>query len=169
LTGGDATGTYNVVSDGSNVFELATTGGASSKQLMAAAGKTTWTDQVLEARIKIKAFTGSSSSYIAALAGRMTDANNYYCMALRSDGKIAIRNSGGAIGNSVSSGIVTGTWYSVKFTIIGSTLTAYLKDATTGQYTMVTQSSDTALLNGGVGLVVSSADAEFDDVVVTAP
>jgi hypothetical protein len=34
---------------------------------------------------------------------------------------------------------------------------------------MMIQASDSTLANGGVGLVVSSAEAEFDDVVVTAP
>jgi hypothetical protein len=165
--GGDATGTYTVASDGSSVFDLATTGGSSSKQLLAAAGTTTWTNQVLQARIKVKSFSGSSSSYIAALAGRMIDANNYYCVALRSDGKLSIRDANGAIGNSLSANIVAGTWYTVKLSIIGSALTASVTDPT--NTTMMIQASDSTLANGGVGLVVSSAEAEFDDVVVTAP
>jgi hypothetical protein len=97
----------------------------------------------------------------------MIDANNYYCVALRSDGKLSIRDANGAIGNSLSANIVAGTWYTVKLSIIGSALTASVTDPT--NTTMMIQASDSTLANGGVGLVVSSAEAEFDDVVVTAP
>jgi hypothetical protein len=96
----------------------------------------------------------------------MTDASHFYYVALRSDGKvvIAINNAGtSTLSGAISAGIVTGTWYTVKLTIVGSTLTAYINGA------MVAQASDATLTNGGVGLIVDNANAEFDDVVVTAP
>ena len=58
----------------------------------------------------------------------MQDANDFYCVALRSDGKVAIRadigGSSNTLGSSVSYGVATGTWYTVQLEVIGATITA---------------------------------------------
>lgn len=162
----NGTGTAAVVTDGSQVYELTN---LTSKVYLAAAGKVTWTDQVISARIKILSFNGSSSSYYAGLCGRLADASNYYCAALRSDGKLAVRadiaGSSNTLGNSVtvSPVIAPGTFYTVKLEIIGSTISVYLNGA------LVDTVTDASIPAGGVGLLVANADAEFDDVSVTSP
>jgi len=161
IINGDAT--FTATTDGSRVMNINST---MTKISAAANGSTAWTDQVLQARIKINSFNGSSTSYLAGLAGRMTDATHYYYVALRSDGKMAIRinNDGNtSLSSAIDTGIVTGTWYTVKFSLIGPTLTAFING------TQMAQVSNATLTNGGVGLIVENANAVFDDVVVTAP
>ena len=89
-----------------------------SKVFLAAAGDITWTNVIVQARIKILSFNGSSTSYYAGLCARVQDANNYYCVTLRSNGSVSIRGdiggSSNSIGSSNSYGVVTGTWYTVQ-------------------------------------------------------
>ena len=158
---GDAT--HTVITDGSHVYNLDS---SMTKLSVAASGAVTWTDQVVEARLKIISFTGSSSSYAASICARVSDAAHFYYLAIRSDGKLAIKiNDSGnsSLSSAIDSGIALGTWTTIKLSVVGSTLTAYVNG------TMVAQVSDTALTAGGVGLSVESTNAEFDDVVVTAP
>jgi hypothetical protein len=158
-------GTAMVIIDGTHVYELTN---LTSKVYLSAAGSVTWTNQVISASIKILSFNGSSSSYYVGLCGRVADGSNYYCAALRSDGKLAIRadlaGSSTTLGNSVnvSPAITTGTFYTVKMEILGSTINVYLNGML--QDTV----SDTTIVAGGVGLLVANADAEFDDVLVTS-
>lgn len=160
LTNGAAGGTATIGTDGSHVYELNMT----MSKVFLAAGNGSWGDQTISARIKPLSFTGSSSSYFAGLCGRVADASNFYCVALRSDGKLSIRDGGGAIGTpgSVSSNIATGTWYTVKLEIIGTTINAYLNGT-------LVDTAVASIAKGGVGLAVENTDAEFDDVTVTAP
>jgi pectate lyase len=162
----DGPGTAAITTDGSHVYELTC---LMSKVTLAAAGNVTWTNQVISARIKILAFNGSSSSYYAGLCGRLADVDDYYCVTLRSDGKLSIRadiaGSSGTLGSSVSvsPAITTGTFYTVELEIVGSTINAYLNGV------LVDTVTDASIAAGGVGLVVDNADAEFDDVTVSSP
>ena len=54
------------------------------------AGSTTWTDQIVEARGKVLAFAGQSTSYYAAIFARY-NGTDYYSLLLRSDGKLVVR------------------------------------------------------------------------------
>ncbi len=121
----NAVGTASLKTDGSQVYDLSY---LMSKVFLSAAGDASWTDVIVQARIKIVSFNGSSSSYYAGLCARLADANNYYCVTLRSDGKVAIRGdiagSSSSIGDSVTYGVATGTWYTVQLEVVGSTITA---------------------------------------------
>ena len=154
-------GTWAVTQDGSHVYAQQASGTGSSV-LLSAAGSTTWTDQIIEVRVKVLSFGGSSSSYFAAIYGRFTGAD-YYALVLRSDGKLAIRKDKSTLGSAVDAGIVAGTWYTLRFEIVGTTLKAYvdgvLKDSET----------DATLSAGGIALGTINATAEFDDVRVTSP
>jgi hypothetical protein len=163
----DSTGMIGVASikaDGSNVYDLDV---SMSKVFLAAAGNVAWTDVVVQARVKIISFNGSSSSYYAGICARVQDAMNYYCGILRSDGKLSVRGeiggSGSTLGSAVSAGITTGTWYTVKLQASGSTLTFYVNG------TLMDTVTDTSLATGGIALAVDNGDAEFDDVRVTVP
>jgi hypothetical protein len=118
--------------------------------------------------VKVLAFTGGSSSDVAAICARLTDANHFYYFAIQSDGKgkIKIQNNGNSsIGSSIDIGFQANTWYTLKLMLVGSSLTAYVNGQMVGAVV-----TDSTLAMGGVGLMVQRTNAEFDDVVVrTAP
>jgi hypothetical protein len=163
-------GTATVASDGSGVYDLSY---LMSKVFLAAAGDISWTNVVVQARIKILSFNGSSSSYYAGLCARVEDANNYYCVTLRSDAKVAIRGdiggSSNSIGSSVSYAVATGTWYTVQLQVVGGTITASINGTPVLPKTGDPAITDSSLASGGIALIVDNADAEFDDVSVAVP
>lgn len=154
-------GTWAIVTDGSKAYAQ-TASGAGSTVLLSAAGSTAWTDQIVEARVKVLAFSGQGTSYYAGIFARY-DGTDYYSLLLRSDGKLVIRKDTSSIGNAVSAGIATGTWYTVRFEVVGSTLKAYLNGVLQSTVT------DTTLTAGGIAVSVDNTTAEFDDVKVTKP
>jgi len=159
---GDAT--HMVVADGANhVFEL---NSMMSKQSLAAYTPTGATsDHSIEARVKVLSWNGSSSSYIAALCARLSSGSSFYYLAIQSnDGKLKIKYNNGSnssIGSSLEGQFVLNTWITLKFTVVGSTLTAYANG------TMIGQETDSTITSGtSIGLLVDNARAQFDDVVV---
>ena len=75
------------------------------------------------------------------------------------------RNSASsAIGAGVTAAVAPGTWVTIGLKIAGSTVTAYIGDATTPP--ILTGTSST-LLKGGIALGCSDGPCSFDDVVVT--
>ena len=163
---GDAT--HTVVADGAtnHAFNLNST---MSKQSLAAYAPTGATaDHVIEARVKVLNWTGSSSSYVAAICARLSDGTHFYYLAIQSnDGKLKIKYNNGSnssIGSSLDGQFALNTWITLKLSVVGSTLTAYVND------TMLAQETDTNITTGtSVGLMVENANALFDDVVVRAP
>jgi pectate lyase len=164
----DGPGTASIASDGSSVYDLSC---LMSKVFLAAAGDIGWTNVAVQARIKILSFSGSSSSYYAGLCARVQDANNYYCVTLRSDAKVAIRGdiggSSNSLGSSVSYAVTTGTWFTVQLQVIGSTITASINGTPVLPKTGDPAITDSSLASGGIALIVDNADAEFDDVSAT--
>ena len=140
---------------------------------LAAAGDVSWTNVSVQARIKVLSFNGSSSSYYAGVCARVEDADNYYCVTLRSDAKVAIRGdiggSSNSLGSSVSYGVAAGTWYTVRLEVVGSTITASINGTPVLPKTGDPAISDASLATGGIALIVDNADAEFDDVSVSTP
>lgn len=162
-------GTATVKTDGTSVYDLAD---PMSKVFLAAAGDVAWTNVVVQARVKIVSWAGSSSSDYAGVCARMADADNYTCFTLRGDGKVALREdvagSSGSVGSSVAASLTAGTWYKVTLQIAGNSVTASLDDMM-----VLPKSGDTAAApgsaTGGIALVADNAEAEFDDVKVTVP
>ncbi len=158
---------HGVIADGSNhVFQLNST---MSKQSLAAYAPTGATsDHSIEARVKVVSWNGSSSSYIAALCARLSSGSSFYYLAIQSnDGKLKIKYNNGSnssIGSSLDGGFAVNTWITLKFSVVGSTLTAYANGMMIGQETDATITTGTS-----VGLLVDNANAYFDDVVVRAP
>jgi len=163
-------GTAAIATDGSSVYDLSC---LMSKVFLAAAGDVSWTNVIVQARIKIVSFNGSSSSYYAGLCARVQDANNYYCVTLRSDAKVAIRGdiagSSNSIGSSNSYGVATGTWYTVQLEIVGSTITASINGTAVLPKSGDPAITDASLASGGIALIVDNSEAEFDDVSVMTP
>lgn len=163
-------GTVMSATDGSTVFEINC---PMSKVCLAANGDVNWTDVIVTAKVKILSFNGSSSSYYAAVCARVADADDWYCVTLRSDGNVAIRGdiagSSGSIGSSASASIVTGTWYTVQLEVVGSTITASLNGTPVLPKSGSSAITDSSVTHGGVGLAVDNGVVEFDDVTVTTP
>jgi len=163
---GDAT--HTVVADGAtnHAFNLNST---MSKQSLAAYAPTGATaNQVIEARVKVLNWTGSSSSYVAAICARLSDGTHFYYLAIQSnDGNLKIKYNNGSnssIGSSIDGQFALNTWITLKLSVVGSTLTAYVNGA------MLAQETDTNITSGNsVGLMVENANALFDDVFVRAP
>jgi hypothetical protein len=139
----------------------------SSTPDLATAGDVAWSDVVVEADMKILAFNGSSSSYMAGLCVRVKDAANFYLIGVRSnDGKLGLRRYAEGGTNLVQSDFdegKTGDWYHLKVEAIGSTLSAYLDG------TMMFSETDDTHASGGIALCTVRASASFDNVRVTAP
>lgn len=162
------TGDWSVASDGSFVYRQGT---VVNTLRVASAGSAAWQNQSVQARVKVLAFGGTtvSSSYFAAIYARYTDGDNHYYLALRSDGKISIRRkiagSNASIGSAITPGalIATGTWYTVKLEIVGTTLSSSVDGVL---YESVT---DTSFASGKAGVGSTNASVVFDDVVVRLP
>jgi hypothetical protein len=101
------------------------------------------------------------------------DADNYYCVTLRSDTKVAIRGdiggSSNSIGSSNSYGVATGVWYTVQLEVVGSTITASINGTPVLPKSGDPTITDASLASGGIALIVDNTEAEFDDVSATTP
>jgi pectate lyase len=150
---------WSVKTDGaSKVFAQ---GAAVSDWVIAVSGSYKWTDQTVQAKVKFTASPG-----IVGVFARVQDLQNYYVLYL--DGSNIILR--GRVANKqltsvkVKTKTVEGTWYTLKLSVAGSTLTGYLD----GMQLVTT--TDTGVKAGGVGVGTDdSATAEFDDVTVTTP
>ena len=162
-------GTATVKTDGTKVYDLAE---PMSKVYLAAAGDVAWTNVIVQARVKIVSWAGSSSSDYAGICGRLADVDNYTCITLRGDTKVALREdvggSGSSVGSSATANLTAGTWYQVTLTINGGSVTASVNGMM-----LLPKTGDPAAAPGspagGIALVVANAEAEFDDVKVTVP
>jgi hypothetical protein len=77
---------------------------------------------------------------------------------------IRINDDGNStLGSATDAGIAVNSWYTVRFSVIGSTLTAYVDGR------MIVSVTDPTFATGGVGLAATNANAVFDDLVVTRP
>ena len=152
---------WAVVMDDTNVYEQGPP--QVNMDRFSSAGDAEWTDVSVEARVKVTAFNGSSSSYFAGVYARIQSASNYYSFALRSDGKVSIRKGGSNLGSAEDAGIVEGEYFDVKFVARGSTLTGFVNG------TQVTEVTDASIPSGAIGVGTRNTSAMFDDVLVTIP
>jgi hypothetical protein len=165
---GQGPGTHTVIADGSQVFSLTDLSVAAGDrdQHVVAAGNLAWTDVVIEARVKPLMYAGTDTAFIAAICARLTDLDHFYYFGIQGDGrgKIKIQNSGNSsLSSSINFSYVANTWYTLKLSVVGPTITAYING------TMVGQETDSTLTVGAVGVMVQEASAVFDDIVVRAP
>jgi hypothetical protein len=161
----NTTGDWSVVMDGATKVYKQNT--LTNNFRVAANGNVAWTDMTIEAKVKVLAFGGQGTSYFAAVYARFRDVDNHYYLALRTDGRLAIRakvgGSNSTLGSAFDGPVAPNTWYTVKLEVVGSTLRAYLDGALKGMVT------DTSVTSGGIAVGATNATAEFDDVRVTGP
>lgn len=150
----------------SNVFSQSDDG--PSDTLLAVAGDVSWRDVRVEADFKVLAFNGSSSSYMAGLCLRLTDAENFYLVGLRGDSNqhIGIRLFGDnntTLSESEEFSGVENQWYRLRVDAIGSALSVFVDGE------LVLEQTDAEHPAGGIGLCTTRATAVFDNILVTAP
>src|SRR5262249_8542212 len=122
-------GSWAVIPDpdgGTNVFAQTTTSGDAK----ASAGSAAWTDQVVEAKVKITSFNGSNR--FAAVFARFQDPSNYYFVALRSNGTLQLSRLVNGAATAIATkqfAVQTGTLYTVRLEAIGSSLRVFVDGA----------------------------------------
>ncbi|HKP55693.1 MAG TPA: family 16 glycoside hydrolase, partial [Polyangiales bacterium] len=126
--------------------------------IIAAAGDYRWTDQVVEAKVKITSEPGK-----AGIFARLRDLENYYFLYLDGGSNIVLRkrvdNSSSDI-QKVKIETKQGTWYTLKLSVVGDTLQGYLDGK------MMVSGTEGTVKTGGIGVGTSDCTAQFDDVKV---
>ncbi|WP_249714313.1 pectate lyase family protein [Rhizomonospora bruguierae] len=152
-------GTWTVVTDGTPVYQQSNNG---SELARAFAGDTGWTDYQLQARVKPLSFNGSGR--LVAIAARSSSDTKMYRLALLNSGRAELQAVNGSsitvIGGAALS-VNTGTWYTLRIEMSGSTIRGLVNGA------QVAAGTNTQQTAGRIALVTSYASASFDDVAVT--
>ena len=129
-----------------------------SDWVIAVSGDYRWTDQVVEARVKITSEPGK-----AGIFARVRDIRNYYFLYLDGGSNIVLRkrvdNSSSDV-QKVKIETDADTWYTLKLSVVGDKLEGYLDGE------MLVSGSDTGVETGGVGVGTADCTAQFDDVTV---
>lgn len=165
-------GTWAIVDDaGDGVYQ----GGNGSEESYA--GDTAWTDQTVEANVKVTSFGGTSDSYRAGIIARRNGSSNFYAFAIGGDGNLTLRKSTSAPSGSsgtcgaIASGIDATKWFTLKMSVSGAAGSVKIKTYLNGvlKHDCTTTSSTVASGSAGVLTYGSSTVARFDDVSVTTP
>lgn len=127
-------------------------------------GDASWTNYSVQADVYVDDFNGSNRVYIA---GRYTDADNFYAASLynKKGGALEIRkNVNGSmktLATKKNYKLDTHTWYRVKLELSGSEIKMYVNDK------LELSATDSSLTAGAIGLVTSKTTAQFDNVIVS--
>ncbi|MEU4746100.1 hypothetical protein AB0G02_37340 [Actinosynnema sp. NPDC023658] len=150
-------GSWSVVVDGSRAWRQS----ATSSDARALAG-TAWSGQSVQARVKPTGFNGTGRH--VGVTARARDTGNYYYLGLTNAGSVVLgkRVGGGFTAlASAPAAVTTGTWYTLRLEVFGSTLRGFLDG------TAAVTATDSTFGSGRVGLAAYYASASFDDVLVT--
>jgi pectate lyase len=156
-TGWTPTGTWSIVTDGSKVYKNTYDAGLG----VSSAGSSTWTDYAVEARVKPLTWNGTAR--FISVFGRYTDSSNSYFVVLRSSNVLELKKVVAGSSTLITSKAYTvtaGNWYTVKLTMVGSSL----KVAING--TQELAATDTQFASGKIAIGTSYATGQFDDVDV---
>jgi hypothetical protein len=145
----------------------------------ATAGSTSWTDQTVEAKVKVIAFGGADNTYKAGVVGRFSSGSAYYQLVLNRDGNLEILRAGSALtGTSGTCGALTSglganpinTWATLKMKISGtSTVRIQTWYNGTAKHDCNTTGSPVGSGSAGVVTVGANTDSYFDDFAVSTP
>ncbi|NOU69392.1 cellulase family glycosylhydrolase [Paenibacillus sp. LMG 31461] len=154
-------GNFSVVSDvyGSKAYlsDNADKGGTKS-----VAGTSTWTNYSVEAKGKMETASGRMG-----LVARFIDYNNYYTMTYDNFTKKVYLSKlqNGSITDLAISAAITplaaGTYHTLRFTVVGNTLQAYVNG------NPILSATDSTFSAGKIGVYTHMLKAYFDDVVVS--
>jgi hypothetical protein len=133
-----------------------------------AGGDDRWTDQLVEATVKIGSVLDQTCRI--GLAARFTDVRNYYFLQLGADGRLRARtNVNGSTADltpsSTGAPLAPGNVFRLGLGAKGSTITTYLNGTAVASAT----DPNPVHANGGIALGLQCIGATFDDVRVTRP
>jgi hypothetical protein len=168
-------GTWTLGSDPSAVY----VGGLDSAR--STAGAASWTNQTVQARMKILHFDSATSSYRAGIVARFGGSTSYYSFQLDGAGDLRLLRgtstvSGTGTCGTIAANLAAGTWYTLKIAATGPNNNARLVTSYSVNGTTFTPAHDCTLTSStlsagsaGVITVGTNTNAEFDDFAVTAP
>lgn len=123
------------------------------------------TDQVVEARARLRAFGAGSDPWFGIVSGAV-DADTYTYVTLRRSNTISLRKVDGANITQLGQAPLTitpGAWYRLRLETIGNHVRVYVN----GQ--LVIEAIDNAPTAGQAGLVTYHTQADFDDFNAVVP
>ena len=124
-----------------------------------------YTDQIVEARVRPRAFNAAGSPWFGLMA-RYRHPNNYVYVSLRSSNTLTLRKvqSGTVVQlGSAALTVTPNTWYTVRLEAVGSRLRAYVNRR------LVLEGTDPQPTFGRVGLVTYRAAADYDNIRAVVP
>jgi len=162
-------GTWSVIDDGGAVYRGANGSGN------AIAGSPAWTDQTVEARVKVMQFGNDKPGFRAGVIARYANATSFYVFLIDGAGSLRVLKDGDVPGgHSGACGKIdanpTPGWHTLKLAVSGSTsvrLQTFLDGAPVHDCT----STAGPIPAGAAGAYVYGANTivEFDDVRVSTP
>ena len=154
-----ATGSFSIVSDGSKALYT-----DSGNWAIAAAGSTTWTNYKVTASVKAASTTGHSR-----VIARYRDTNNFYACGLDHGGYLYLGKYTSGTWTDLSVlpySFNPSQWYSVSFSVYGSSLTCTVSDPTNALAPLTAKVNNSAYASGAAGWV-GEAPGYVDNFVVT--
>ncbi|GIE75163.1 silent information regulator protein Sir2 [Actinoplanes philippinensis] len=151
-------GTWSVASDGTSVLQQSDTGSERARQF---AGNTSWTNYSVQARVKATAF--GSSAGVVALTGRAAGSTKMYRLSLTGANRVQLETMNGSavtVLGSLAQTISTSTYYTLKLSFNGTTISGSVNGTSVGSAT------DSTITAGRIGLLTEYAAGRFDDIVV---
>jgi len=148
---------WSVVQDNGNYVYYS----SSTIEGRTSAGSSAWTDYSVLASVKVENFNGSNRAYVS---GRYRDGNNYYAASLTGGNTLELRKKVSGSTSTIASkpySFATGTWYTVKLEMAGTSLKVYVNG------NLELQATDGSLSSGGIGLVAFKTVAKYDNIVVS--
>jgi hypothetical protein len=151
-----ATGTYSIVADGSQVYKT------TSATARAVVGDVASTNVNVQADVKVASWSASTGRTVGLLA-RYTNTSNYY-LFIYEDGQLMIKKKVGGTLSTVASKAYTfntGTWYTFKGVVNGTSLTMFVN----GNQEL--SATTTGLTAGQVGLTSFNGDVRNDNFIAS--
>jgi hypothetical protein len=159
--------TWGIVWDDDAMSDTLGNGTIVNKPRVAYLSGACFTDVVVEARVKVLDFPGSSTTYVAGACLRVESDNDFYLVGVQGNGNgglVRVSNgSPSSLDSDSSVELSEDQWYSVRFEAVGSELTGFIDGE------LVVDHVDAQHRFGSLGVCTINADAVFDDVRVTVP
>lgn len=152
-------GDWTVVSDGSPTAQQ---GNIGSELARFFGGDNGWTNYSVQARVKPLAFDGSAR--FVGISARTSGATKFYRLALLNTNRVelqAVNGSSVTVIGAVNRTVATGTWYTLRIDVNGSSIAGFVDGAQIGSGTNTMED------NGRIALQTFHATARFDDVLVS--
>jgi len=163
-------GTWSVIGDGGSVYRGANGSGN------AIAGSASWTDQTVEARVKVVQFGNTKPGFRAGVIARYANATSFYVFLYDGGGSLRLLKDGdlppshaGACAK-IDANLTAGSWHTLRLSVSGST-TVRLQTFLDGTPIHDCTTTSGTVPAGAAGAYVygSNTIVEFDDVRVSTP